>query len=71
MTSIEIAANPDHVHIFFHSISTQNSLGILKKLKGKSGKFYGGIYPISKNGAANISGRQAVSMGLWEMDGML
>ncbi len=48
MTSIEIAANPDHVHIFFHSISTQNSLGILKKLKGKSGKFYGGIYPISK-----------------------
>ena len=67
---IEIAVNPDHVHIFFKYPPKYSLSFIAKRLKGRTSKNSGRNSLISKNGAANICGRQVASTGLWGRDGM-
>ncbi len=67
---IEIAVNPDHVHIFFKYPPKYSLSYIAKRIKGSTAGFSEKNSPISGNGVASIFGLQAVSMDRSGMDGM-
>lgn len=68
---IEIAVNPDHVHIFFKYPPKHSLSFIAKRLKGRTSRILRKEFPTSRNGAVIICGRQAVSMDRLGMVGKL
>ncbi len=67
---IEIAVNPDHVHIFFKYPPKYSLSYIAKRIKGSTSRNLRKEFPLFENGVASISGLQAVSIGQSGMDGM-
>jgi putative transposase len=68
---IEIAVNPDHVHIFFKYPPKYPLSFIAKECEEGQAEYSGKNFLIFRIGVANICGRQAVFTGLLGMDGML
>ena len=68
---IEIAVNPDHVHIFFKYPPKHSLSYIAKRIKGSTSRILRKEFPHLKEWCENISGHRAVSMDLSGMDGKL
>ena len=68
---IEIAFNPDHVHIFFKYPPKYSLSFIAKRLKGRTNRILRKEFPHLKEYMKIISGRQVVSTDQSGMAGML
>lgn len=66
---IDMAVNPDHVHLFIKYSSKYSVSYISKMIKGRSSRVLRKEFPHLKEWCMTISGLQAVTTALWVLAG--